>query len=74
MKPLEDNILEFHFCVEGPPNAPYQGAYYHGKLIFLANYPMNAPQVEILTPNGRFATGMSLCITIRSVETGEYPT
>ncbi|KAJ2624227.1 Ubiquitin-conjugating enzyme E2 6, partial [Coemansia sp. RSA 1290] len=28
-KPLETNILEWHYVVRGPPDTPYEGGEYH---------------------------------------------
>ena len=39
-KPLEDNILEFHYVLEGPPDTPYQGGFFHGILKFPTEYPL----------------------------------
>lgn len=32
-------MLEWHFCIEGPANSPYQGGFYHGIIRF--------PQVRV---------------------------
>ena len=33
-RPMEDDILKFHYVLEGPPGTPYAGGYYHGILKF----------------------------------------
>jgi ubiquitin-protein ligase len=33
-QPLPSNMLEWHFCIEGPANSPYQGGFYHGIIRF----------------------------------------
>ena len=38
--PTPDNLFEFHFVVEGPPDTPYEGGFYHGMLRFPPDYPM----------------------------------
>jgi ubiquitin-conjugating enzyme E2 J2 len=38
-KPLESNILEWHYVITGPPDSPYEGGEYHGKIIFPSEYP-----------------------------------
>ena len=30
--PLESNILEWHYVIQGPPDSPYDGGFYHGML------------------------------------------
>jgi len=62
--PLQSNILEWHYVVQGPPDSPYYGGMYHGKLIFPAEYPFKPPSIYILTPNGRFQTNTRLCLSI----------
>ncbi|OAJ39501.1 hypothetical protein BDEG_23340 [Batrachochytrium dendrobatidis JEL423] len=38
-KPLDNNILEWHYILTGPPNSLYEGGQYHGKLNFPSDYP-----------------------------------
>lgn len=38
--PLESNLLEWHYVIEGPPDSPYEGGMYHGVLKFPPQYPM----------------------------------
>jgi len=52
-KPLESNILEWHYVLTGPPESPYEGGEYHGKLIFPSEYPYKPPAIKMLTPNGK---------------------
>jgi ubiquitin-conjugating enzyme E2 J2 len=52
--PLASNILEWHYCVRGAPDTPYEGGTYHGKLVFPADFPFKPPSIYMLTPNGRF--------------------
>uniref|UniRef100_A0A915IAB8 Ubiquitin-conjugating enzyme E2 J2 n=1 Tax=Romanomermis culicivorax TaxID=13658 RepID=A0A915IAB8_ROMCU len=62
--PNRSNILEWHYVIEGPPDSPYHGGFYHGKLIFPSDYPFKPPSIYILTPNGRFKTNYRLCLSI----------
>ncbi|KAF6039345.1 UBE2J2 [Bugula neritina] len=59
-----DNILEWHYVVAGPENSPYQGGYYHGKLVFPQQYPFKPPSILMMTPNGRFKCNTRLCLSI----------
>ncbi len=52
--PLPSNILEWHYCVRGAPDTPYEGGTYHGKLVFPSDFPFKPPSIYMLTPNGRF--------------------
>lgn len=62
--PLESNILEWHYVMEGSKDTPYEGGHYWGKLIFPKEYPLKPPSVIMLTPNGRFKTGRRLCLSM----------
>ncbi|CAB3991438.1 ubiquitin-conjugating enzyme E2 J2-like [Paramuricea clavata] len=62
--PLPTNILEWHYCVTGPEKTPYEGGYYHGKLVFPKEFPFRPPKILMITPNGRFKTNTRLCLSI----------
>lgn len=62
--PLESNLLEWHYVIEGSDDTPYEGGFYWGKLIFPKQYPLKPPSVMMLTPNGRFKTGRRLCLSM----------
>jgi len=63
-KPMEDNLFEWHFTVRGPPDSVYQDGVYHGRIILPAEYPMKPPNLILLTPNGRWAEGQKICLSI----------
>ncbi|CAG0920422.1 unnamed protein product [Notodromas monacha] len=63
-EPLPHNILEWHYVIRGPEQSLYQGGYYHGKLVFPAEYPYKPPRIYMITPNGRFKTNVRLCLSI----------
>ncbi|KAJ3176138.1 Ubiquitin-conjugating enzyme E2 6 [Geranomyces variabilis] len=63
-KPLESNILEWHYVIRGPPDSVYAGGEYHGKVIFPSDYPFKPPSIKMLTPNGRFQTDYKLCLSM----------
>jgi len=62
--PLSSNILEWHYVVTGAPDTPYEGGYYHGKLIFPHDFPFRPPSIYMITPNGRFQVNTRLCLSI----------
>ncbi|CAO4366465.1 unnamed protein product [Caenorhabditis nigoni] len=62
--PNEENILEWHYCLRGSPDTPFQGGFYWGKVIFKENFPWSPPAITMITPNGRFATNTRLCLSI----------
>ncbi|XP_064472903.1 ubiquitin-conjugating enzyme E2 J2-like [Ornithodoros turicata] len=61
-EPLSTNILEWRFALDGPKGTPYQGGLYQGKLIFPSSYPSGPPEIQMLTPTGRFKTNMPICL------------
>jgi len=62
--PLESNILEMHYVIEGSSDTPYAGGIYHGKLVFPKDYPLKPPSVIMLTPSGRFQPNRRLCLSM----------
>jgi ubiquitin-conjugating enzyme E2 J2 len=62
--PLENNLQEWHYVLQGPPDSPYEGGMYHGKLKFPDDFPFKPPSIFMLTPNGRYETGRRLCLSI----------
>jgi len=62
-KPLDENILEWHYVIRGTED-PYSGGYYHGVLRFPAEYPLRPPSVLMFTPSGRFKTNRRLCLSM----------
>ncbi|CAN3353931.1 ubiquitin-conjugating enzyme E2 6 [Diutina catenulata] len=63
-KPNDENILEWHYVITGPPQTPFEGGQYHGMLRFPAEYPFKPPSISMITPNGRFTTNMRLCLSM----------
>ncbi|KAJ2719685.1 Ubiquitin-conjugating enzyme E2 6 [Coemansia sp. Benny D115] len=63
-KPLEENILEWHYVLRGPPDTPYAGGEYHGRLKFPADYPYKPPAIQMITPSGRFQTNTNICMSM----------
>lgn len=67
--PLEDNLFEWHFTVRGPPNTEFEDGLYHGRILLPSQYPMQPPNIILLTPNGRFETNKKICLSI----SGHHP-
>lgn len=63
-EPLHSNILQWHYVVKGPEESPYEGGYYHGKLVFPREFPFKPPSIYMITPSGRFAINTRLCLSI----------
>ncbi|KAK6497417.1 Ubiquitin-conjugating enzyme E2 6 [Arthrobotrys musiformis] len=62
--PLETNILEWVYLIDGPPDTPYTGGQYWGTLVFPPDYPFKPPAIRMMTPSGRFQTSTRLCLSI----------
>ena len=58
------NIFEWHFLIYGLADCPYEGGFYHGKLLFPPEYPMKPPGIMMLTPSGRFEPMKRICLSI----------
>ncbi|GMM35624.1 E2 ubiquitin-conjugating protein [Saccharomycopsis crataegensis] len=63
-KPNEDNILEWHYVITGPPDTCYVGGQYHGTLTFQKDYPFKPPAIRMITPSGRFEPNTRLCLSM----------
>ncbi|KAJ1955352.1 Ubiquitin-conjugating enzyme E2 6, partial [Dispira parvispora] len=63
-KPLDDNILEWHYVLRGPQDTPYEAGEYHGVLKFPSAYPYKPPAIQMITPNGRFQINTNICTTM----------
>lgn len=62
--PSPTNLLEWHFVIEGAKGTDFEGGYYHGKVLFTTEYPFRPPSIILLTPNGRFATNLKICMSM----------
>lgn len=62
--PLESNMLEWHYVMEGAKDSPFEGGFYHGTVVFPKEYPFRPPSIMMMTPNGRFETNTRLCLSM----------
>ena len=63
-KPLESDILQWHYVIEGPVGTPYAGGFYHGLVRFPNEYPFKPPSVMMYSPSGRFQTNTRICLSM----------
>ncbi|KAF3939384.1 hypothetical protein ABW19_dt0208742 [Dactylella cylindrospora] len=62
--PLEHNLHEWHFTLRGPPApSPYDGGFYHGRILLPPNYPMRPPMFRFYTDSGRFEVNRDVCLS-----------
>jgi ubiquitin-conjugating enzyme E2 J1 len=55
-----------HFVIAGPKDTDFEGGLYHGRITLPPSYPHAPPEFRFLTPNGRFETGVKICLSISS--------
>ncbi|WVR07507.1 hypothetical protein IAU60_004549 [Kwoniella sp. DSM 27419] len=60
--PLEDDIFEWHCTMRGVQGSEYEQGLYHLRILLPPTYPMSAPDIMLMTPNGRFELGKKICI------------
>lgn len=48
--------------MRGVAGSEYDGGLYHLRILLPPSYPMSAPDIMLLTPNGRFELGKKICI------------
>ncbi|KAK9282321.1 hypothetical protein L1049_005235 [Liquidambar formosana] len=63
-RPSPNDILEWHYVLEGSEGTPFAGGYYHGKIKFPPEYPYKPPGISMTTPNGRFMTQKKICLSM----------
>ncbi|CAH9090546.1 unnamed protein product [Cuscuta epithymum] len=63
-RPSPNNILEWHYVLEGSEGTPFAGGYYYGKIKFPPEYPYKPPGIRMTTPNGRFMTETKICLSM----------
>ncbi|XP_052175540.1 ubiquitin-conjugating enzyme E2 34-like isoform X2 [Diospyros lotus] len=63
-RPSPNDILEWHYVLEGSEGTPFAGGYYYGKIMFPPEYPFKPPGISMITPNGRFMTQKKICLSM----------
>lgn len=62
-----DDVLEWFILIRGTdkdfPDEAFRGGEFIGKIIHHPNYPFNAPDYIMLTPNGRFTPNNKICLS-----------
>lgn len=59
----ESDIHNVYFIVKGPPKTDYEGGLYVLNLKLPPKYPMEPPEIRMMTPNGRFLVDKAICTT-----------
>ena len=45
----QNNQFEWHFTIRGPPDTPFEGGVYHGRILLPTQYPLKPPNIMFLT-------------------------
>ena len=59
--PHEDDLTRWYFVIRGPEGTVYEGGIYMGIIFMDNNYPFKAPDIQMITPNGRLWVGKNIC-------------
>jgi hypothetical protein len=49
-------MFEWHFTIKGPPDSPFEGGRYHGRILLPSEYPYKPPDIVMMTVRLRSAT------------------
>ncbi|XP_074288128.1 ubiquitin-conjugating enzyme E2 34-like isoform X2 [Silene latifolia] len=63
-RPSPDDILDWHYVLEGSEGTPFAGGYYYGTIKFPPDYPFQPPGISMTTPSGRFMTQEKICLSM----------
>ncbi len=69
--PSPNNLLEWHYALEGAKGTEYEAGVYHGKVTFPADYPYKPPSIVMLTASGRFSINTKLCLSMTDFHPGD---
>jgi ubiquitin-conjugating enzyme E2 J2 len=59
--PDENNMLIWYFLMRGTDE--YKGGWYLGKIIHDKEYPLKPPDVQMMTPSGRYEINCNICLS-----------
>lgn len=59
--PDEKNMLIWYFLLKG--SGEYNGGWYIGKILHNKDYPNKPPDIQFITPSGRYETGRNICLS-----------
>ncbi|KAL5579684.1 hypothetical protein UlMin_015793 [Ulmus minor] len=63
-RPSPNDILDWHYVLEGSKGTPFEGGFYYGRIKFPEEYPYKPPGISMTTPNGRFQTQKKICLSM----------
>merc|ERR1712196_313057 len=70
--PDPENQLEWYYIVYNMDVKEYQGGFYLGKITCPPEYPAKAPNIKMITENGRFQCHGSICLSISDMHPEQW--
>lgn len=70
--PDTSDILIWYIIFRGSVKTDYEGGQYILKLFFPFDYPLKPPNIEMMTPSGRFEINTKICISSTGYHTDEW--
>ncbi|EES98794.1 Ubiquitin-conjugating enzyme E2-28.4 kDa [Giardia duodenalis assemblage B] len=61
-----NDLLELHFSVSGPKDTVYEDGIYHGRILLDMAHPTKPPNIQMITPSGRFEVDRNICFSYTS--------
>ncbi|CCE73050.1 Piso0_000061 [Millerozyma farinosa CBS 7064] len=62
----EQNIRMWYFLLNGPSGTPYERGLYLGFMLFPSDFPYNPPEIQLISPTGRFKQRHAICLSFSS--------
>lgn len=62
----EQNIRVWYFLLNGPLGTPYERGLYLGFMLFPLDFPFSPPEIQIISPTGRFKQRHAICLSFSS--------
>ena len=72
LKPDEANILVWYFLIHGSQETPFHLGCYLGMLILPCDFPFNPPEIQMISPSGRFRRRNALCLSNSSFHNSSW--
>jgi len=57
------DMTMWYYIIEGSVDTPFHGGFYLGKIKLADNYPFSPPDVQMITPSGRFQPNHNICFS-----------
>jgi len=71
--PDHANLFKWYYVIRGPDDSVFKGGIYVGTFELPKNWPFSPPDIEMITPNGRFSNG-KICTTFSAFHKDSWNT